>query len=665
MSKLIRGKQIINGFSGTPGINKGEITPSHLWMTGSTTPSNGQVPTYETASGKFLWVTPNAGDVQSVSGATALQTINFGGPDVVLNVRTDGGFNAPGTIYVDSNNNITLGDPATADRLITGNKFSFSNDLIVYGNLTVNGTATTVNSETVTIADNFIELNSNFTAGTPTQNAGIEVRRGDDPNVVLRWNEVNDWWEVTNPEGTGSTYSAILTTSSVESTDAALVVTQGVGSDADKIYLSINEANLSNIPNSALTNSSITVVAGTGLGGGGTVSLGGSITLSASPVNDFYVTGGSASYGVSNVGTLTLNRQNGSVNISIEDTFVTGGTLSGSNIILGRNDGQTVTVDLSGLDVNDTYSTGGTVTTTPSNNSATGAITITGNAGFTPYVINNVNDTFTTGTSVNNTTGVITFYKNDGTTYNADLSGFDFNDTFVTGGTVSNGTLVLDRNDGNSVNITGTILQSLTAQQGLTATTSNGAVTIGIQPASVTNAMLQNNSITVVNDNVVTADTSVTLGGTLNIGLADNSVKEVKLHVTGATATNGQYLTYDAGSGGFAWNTIPAGANPTTLNKGMTILSGNTTGNDAPTGLAITTTPSNGSYPGVSVNGVWYEVGDGVSTKDCFFDSLSNCGSGAPLSIASIVGGSYLCWNGINAGFDLDTNDRIDFYYNA
>lgn len=697
MANLIRGKQIINGFTGTTGNNKGEITPAHLWMTGSTVPSNGQVPAYEASSGKFLWVTPT--NVQTVSGITAVQTLNAGGPNVTFNVRTDGGFNPAGTIYVDGNNNLTLGDPATSDRLITGNLFSFSNDLIVYGNLTVNGTATTVNSETVTIADNFIELNSNFTAGTPTQNAGIEVRRGNEANVVFRWNEVNDWWEVTNPEGTGNTYSAILTTSSVESSDPAIVVTQGLGSDADKIYLSISEANLSNIPNSALTNSTITVVAGSGLGGGGTVALGGSITLSATPVSDFYVTGGTATYGTSNVGTLTLNRQNGSVNISIEDTFVTGGTLVGSNIILGRNDGQTVTVDLSALDVNDTYSTGGTATSATNTNNAQ-SITINGNSGFVSYSITGLTDTYVTGGTLVGSNIVLT--QNNGSQVSIDISSSDFNDTYVTGGTstgatnssnqavidltynqgvapgtyslnyedtyvtggsVNNGTLTLTRNDAVSTTISGTILQSVTAQNGLTATTTNGAVTIGIGTGQVTNQMLQNSSINVTDDNVVTASTSVSLGGTLNVGLAQNSVNEAHLYITGATATNGQYLTYDAGSGGFAWVTPPAAATFTPQDKGLTPAVVNTDATS--TTLTISLTPATGSYVGVSVNGVWYEVGNGVDTKDCYFvDPLNGCGGGVFRSQGSIQAGDILCWNGASS-IALDGADRVDMYYDA
>lgn len=80
-------------------------------------------------------------------------------------------------------------------------------DIIVNANFVVNGTTTTVNTETVLIADNIITLNSNAT-GTPTENAGIEVERGVLSNVSIRWNETTDKWELTN---NGSTFYTITT----------------------------------------------------------------------------------------------------------------------------------------------------------------------------------------------------------------------------------------------------------------------------------------------------------------------------------------------------------------------------------------------------------------------------------------------------------------------
>ncbi len=61
------------------------------------------------------------------------------------------------------------------------------------GNLTVSGTTTTVNTTDVTFEDNMFVLNSN-TTGTPSENSGFEVERGDSLNVQFLWNEDDDRW---------------------------------------------------------------------------------------------------------------------------------------------------------------------------------------------------------------------------------------------------------------------------------------------------------------------------------------------------------------------------------------------------------------------------------------------------------------------------------------
>lgn len=86
-------------------------------------------------------------------------------------------------------------------------------DLTVTGNLVVNGNTTTLNTETLTVEDNIIVLNSGVT-GSPTTNAGVQVERGTSTNVELRWNETDDKWEITND---GSTYGAIATESYAQS----------------------------------------------------------------------------------------------------------------------------------------------------------------------------------------------------------------------------------------------------------------------------------------------------------------------------------------------------------------------------------------------------------------------------------------------------------------
>ena len=86
------------------------------------------------------------------------------------------GFDSGDTVYIGDGDNDTV--------------------VVVRGTLTVEGTTTTVNSETLTVDDNKIVLNDNVT-GTPTEDAGIIIERGNQTNVELRWDETDDDWEFT------------------------------------------------------------------------------------------------------------------------------------------------------------------------------------------------------------------------------------------------------------------------------------------------------------------------------------------------------------------------------------------------------------------------------------------------------------------------------------
>lgn len=65
---------------------------------------------------------------------------------------------------------------------------------LVVENLTVHGTQTIIHSETVTISDNILILNSNYSGDSPTENGGIEIERGSQSNASLIWNESMDLW---------------------------------------------------------------------------------------------------------------------------------------------------------------------------------------------------------------------------------------------------------------------------------------------------------------------------------------------------------------------------------------------------------------------------------------------------------------------------------------
>ena len=130
---------------------------------------------------------------QTISTVGGVAT-KFGGEidmqgDKVVNVGTPtADADAATKAYVDSRVNAGSVD---------GDK-TFSDNVVVQGNLTVQGTTTTVNSETISLADNIIDVNSNVTSGLPTENAGLRVMRGDEAAAQLRWNEASDHWETYN-----------------------------------------------------------------------------------------------------------------------------------------------------------------------------------------------------------------------------------------------------------------------------------------------------------------------------------------------------------------------------------------------------------------------------------------------------------------------------------
>ena len=81
------------------------------------------------------------------------------------------------------------GEKLVLDNGVNPGKIMSENGTVqIEGDLLVTGNMTTVSSEVVTIADNFLTLNSNVT-GTPTENAGFEIERGDETNVQFAWNE--------------------------------------------------------------------------------------------------------------------------------------------------------------------------------------------------------------------------------------------------------------------------------------------------------------------------------------------------------------------------------------------------------------------------------------------------------------------------------------------
>jgi len=173
-------------------------------------------------------------DSADSAAITVTPIVNFNSDvNVGNNLIVDGYIGGPATMVIDP---AAIGDD-------TG-------EVIIAGNLTVQGNTTQVDSNVVNIGDAFLTLNSDET-GTPSQNAGIEVERGTSTNVALRWNETTDKWEITTD---GSAYNAIST---VDATVTSLTGT------ANEVEVDVSTGDVTvGLPNDVTIGNELTVTTG-------------------------------------------------------------------------------------------------------------------------------------------------------------------------------------------------------------------------------------------------------------------------------------------------------------------------------------------------------------------------------------------------------------------
>ena len=148
-------------------------------------------------------------------------------------------------------------------------------DLAVECNLTVTGTATSISTETVTVFDNFIELNSNYSGTSPTESAGIEVNRGGSTaiNPILRWNETDDKWQLSEATSGSASYKDIIHTGQTGSVTNAMLNGSIANSKLanDSVTVGSTEIDLG-ASSTTLAGLTAVTVAGTS-GGSGTTAL--------------------------------------------------------------------------------------------------------------------------------------------------------------------------------------------------------------------------------------------------------------------------------------------------------------------------------------------------------------------------------------------------------
>ena len=136
-------------------------------------------------------------------------------------------------------------------------------DVIITGNLTVQGSQTAIQTTNTTLKDNIIVLNDGEVgAGVTLGTAGIAVARGSLANVALRWNEAVDKWQVTND---GTTYSNLVASSTgltaiIEDTAPAL----GGNLNTNSWTISSNVGNVKFGGNIQINNTAVAPTAVTG-----------------------------------------------------------------------------------------------------------------------------------------------------------------------------------------------------------------------------------------------------------------------------------------------------------------------------------------------------------------------------------------------------------------
>ena len=272
-----------------------------------------------TVNGTIVATTLNAGTIGN-TGATLTGTLSTAAQTNITSVGTltglrvnSSGIQSDGTIITSTLNAATIGNTGST---LTGTlSTATQNSVTTMTGLTSLGTA----GVTTTAAGNFVitgclTVNGTTTTINNTIQETTEYVQTIDATTVRAVTLGN----------TGATLTGTLSTASQTNITAVGTLTAGaIGSG------------FTAIPNSALANSSVTVTAGTGMSGGGTVSLGGTITLTNAGVTS--VVAGTAISVSGSTGAVTIN--NTGVTSAVAGTGV---SVSGSTGAVTISIGQAV-----------------------------------------------------------------------------------------------------------------------------------------------------------------------------------------------------------------------------------------------------------------------------------------------------------------------------------
>jgi hypothetical protein len=263
--------QDVADFQGAPIIE--EVTPSECDLVRFVLSTTTLTVTHETSLGYII--NQNDYDMASLAGQS-LYPWASSTPDNGMSIRIEYDFRFCTTVDPDgkvrmtgSNNDIVdfsiediiANDPNAPplffdQSLNTFNSVQFV-DMLLTGDLTVQGTSTIIESDDLAISDNIIYLNKDETgAGVSLGSSGFEIARGTLANVQFLFDETSDTWTVGETGGTpGTDIFRVAEISDALQTQGAMPGYDANGRLDESEGLSVSEVNqLQNIGAVTITN---------------------------------------------------------------------------------------------------------------------------------------------------------------------------------------------------------------------------------------------------------------------------------------------------------------------------------------------------------------------------------------------------------------------------